>query len=72
MGHRDQAIDMLEKFFVEHSPVIPTLKTEPVYDPLRSDPRFQALLRRVRLANKGCIGSYPSMLGTVLLEPFSV
>ena len=50
MGHRDQAMTMLEKFFVEHSPVIPTLKTEPVYDPLRSDPRFQALLRRAGLA----------------------
>lgn len=50
MGRKDQAMAMLEKFFVEHSPLISTLKTEPVYDPLRSDPRFQGLLRRAGLA----------------------
>lgn len=50
MGRRDQAMALLERFFAEHSPIIPTLKTEPSYDPLRSDPRFQDLLRRAGLA----------------------
>lgn len=49
-GQKDQAIAILEEFLAEHSHIIPTLKTEPAYDPLRSDPRFQDLLRRVGLA----------------------
>jgi hypothetical protein len=31
----------------EHSDVLITLKVDPVYDPLRGDPRFQDLMRRV-------------------------
>jgi tetratricopeptide (TPR) repeat protein len=50
-GRRDQAIALLEKLFAEHSRIIPTLKTEPIFDPLRSDPRFQDLLRQVGLSD---------------------
>ena len=51
MGKKDQAMALLEKAFSNHSPIIAGIKTEPTYDPLRSDPRFQDLLRRVHLDN---------------------
>jgi adenylate cyclase len=47
-GDYDRAIDWLEKAYEEHDPNLPYLG-DPLYDPLRSDPRFQALLRRMNL-----------------------
>ncbi len=49
MNNKDEAFARLQKAYEEHSPAISTLKVEPAYDPLRSDPRFQELLRRVGL-----------------------
>ncbi len=48
-GDYDRAIDWLEKAYEEHDPNLPYLGNNPLYDPLRSDPRFQALLRRMNL-----------------------
>ncbi|MGH9866130.1 MAG: tetratricopeptide repeat protein, partial [Candidatus Acidiferrales bacterium] len=50
MDRKDEAIALLQKAYSEHSNAVVVLKVEPNYDPLRSDPRFQALLRRVGLA----------------------
>jgi Flp pilus assembly protein TadD len=50
MGDNDHALTYLEKAFVVHSNAMTGLKVDPVYDPLRSDPRFQTLLHRVGLA----------------------
>lgn len=47
MGNKDQALAWLEKAYAQHSNVMVTLKVDPAWDPLRSDPRFQNLLRRV-------------------------
>jgi TolB-like protein len=49
-GHNDQALALLEKAYELHSNGLTALKVDPVYDPLRSDPRFQNLLRQVGLA----------------------
>ena len=49
-GDNDQAIAWLEKAFAQHSNGLTGLKVDPIYDPLRGDPRFQNLLRRVGLA----------------------
>lgn len=46
-GRKDQAISLLQRLYAEHSPIIATLKTDPTYDPLRGDPRFQQLLARL-------------------------
>ena len=50
MGERDLAYEWLEKAYKDRSPGMAWLKAEPKYDPLRSDPRFADLLRRIGLA----------------------
>jgi hypothetical protein len=40
----------LEKAYQQHFNAMTALKVDPVYDPLRDDPRFQELLRRVGFA----------------------
>jgi len=49
-GNKDQAFAYLEKAYLQHSSTLISLKVEPGFDPLRSDPRYQDLLRRVGLA----------------------
>ena len=48
-GNKDQAFAYLEKAYLQHSSTLTFLKVEPGFDPLRSDPRYQDLLRRVGL-----------------------
>jgi TolB-like protein/DNA-binding winged helix-turn-helix (wHTH) protein/lipoprotein NlpI len=50
VGNNEAALNSLEKAYAERSNLLTALKVEPVYDPLRDDPRFQELLRRVGLA----------------------
>ncbi len=50
-GQRDEVFADLQKGFLERSNTLTSLKVDPIYDPLRSDPRFQDLLRRVGLAD---------------------
>lgn len=50
LGDKDLALQWLEKAYQEHSDQIAYLKMDPRLDPLRSDPRFKDLLRRIRLA----------------------
>jgi tetratricopeptide (TPR) repeat protein len=47
-GDYDRTIDWLEKAYEEHDLNLSGLGS-PLYDPLRSDPRFQDLLRRIGL-----------------------
>jgi len=47
---KEQTLAWLEKAYTQHSNAVTTLKVEPAFDWLRSDPRFQDLMRRVRLA----------------------
>ncbi|HWW86290.1 MAG TPA: tetratricopeptide repeat protein, partial [Vicinamibacterales bacterium] len=46
---RDQAFGWLEKAFEERSNALAYLAVDPMYDPLRSDPRFDNLRQRVGL-----------------------
>src|SRR5882762_7492026 len=50
IGDKDEAFAWLEKAYSQHSNVLTSLKVDPIFDPLRSDPHFQDLLRRVGLA----------------------
>ena len=49
LGWKDQAFDWLARAHEEHSGWLTYLKVEPRMDSLRGDPRFEELLRRVRL-----------------------
>ena len=46
-GEKDRAFGLLEKAIEEHSLAPPFFKTDPTLDDLRSDPRFDQLLRRI-------------------------
>jgi TolB-like protein/Tfp pilus assembly protein PilF/DNA-binding winged helix-turn-helix (wHTH) protein len=49
IGDKNQAFGWLEKAYAAHSPSLVSLKVDPTFDPVRSDPRFQDMLRRVGL-----------------------
>jgi serine/threonine protein kinase/TolB-like protein/Tfp pilus assembly protein PilF len=48
-GENDQALDWLERGYEARDPNLPSISDSPEVDPLRNDPRFQALLRRLNL-----------------------
>lgn len=49
LGDKERAFEWLEKGFVGRSDHLTQLKTDPMFDSLRADPRFADLLRRVGL-----------------------
>jgi hypothetical protein len=49
LGDKDQAFAWLDKGFEERDTVMTSLRVEPAFDPIRSDARFAALLKRMRL-----------------------
>ena len=49
LGQKDQAFAWLEKAYQERSGLMPWVKGEPKWDPLRGDARFADLLRRISL-----------------------
>lgn len=49
LGDKDQAFAWLERAYLARSSYMTSLKGLPGYDPLRSDPRFDSLVRRVGL-----------------------
>lgn len=49
LGEYELALDWLQKGFEERSYWMVFLKMDPVYDPIRSHPRFKELLRQTRL-----------------------
>ena len=50
VGEKDQAFEWLDKAYNGRDFVLVLLKIEPTFDPLRSDPRFPVLLKRVGLS----------------------
>jgi hypothetical protein len=50
LGDKDQAFAWMEKCYQERSNFMVYLKAVPLLDPLRSDPRFADLVRRVGLS----------------------
>ncbi len=48
-GSPDQAMSWLEKAYAAHLPLLLHLGANPAFDPIREDPRFRELLRRIGL-----------------------
>jgi hypothetical protein len=51
LDDKDAAFDSLERAYRLHSNALSSLKVNPLYDPLRADPRFAELMKRVGLAD---------------------
>jgi TolB-like protein/DNA-binding winged helix-turn-helix (wHTH) protein/Tfp pilus assembly protein PilF len=49
LGKKKEALDWLEKACAEHTANVNAIKVDPIYDPLRSEPRFQAALKQIHL-----------------------
>ena len=49
VGDNAGALDWLEKAYAEREPNMTYISCNPIYDPLRAEPRFQALLRQMNL-----------------------
>jgi serine/threonine protein kinase/tetratricopeptide (TPR) repeat protein len=49
LGETDLALEWLEKAYADHDQTLVFIKVHPRLDPLRSDPRFEDLLRRMNL-----------------------
>ena len=49
LDDKEQAFDWLEKAYEERAPALVSLKSDPAFNPLRSDGRFHDLVRRVGL-----------------------
>ncbi len=47
LGEKDKAFEWLENAYKERGGYLDLLKVDPWYDPIRDDPRFQDLLRRM-------------------------
>jgi len=50
LGDKTQSLDLLNQAFQQRSDQLTGLRVEPAFDPLRADPRFIDLMRRVGLA----------------------
>lgn len=50
LGENDEALEWLERAYQDRNGWMPFLQVAPRLDPLRSDPRFQDLLRRMNLS----------------------
>ena len=48
LGDRARALDYLEKAYDNNSQWTPYLRGDRIFDPLRSEPRFAALMKKLR------------------------
>ena len=48
-GMKDEAIDWLEKAYIARDQNMPYLGVDPIFETLRDDPRYQGLLRKMKL-----------------------
>ena len=51
LGETERALDWLENACRQHESSLTSIKVHPIYDPLRGEPRFRELLRKLRFAD---------------------
>jgi serine/threonine protein kinase/tetratricopeptide (TPR) repeat protein len=51
LGNKDQVFTLLDKAYADRSMILTFVKLDPDFDNMHSDPRFEALLRRLRLSD---------------------
>jgi hypothetical protein len=51
LAEKHKALEWLEKAYQEHERLPFALRIDPVWDPIRSEPRFIELLRHMNLAS---------------------
>jgi TolB-like protein/DNA-binding winged helix-turn-helix (wHTH) protein/cytochrome c-type biogenesis protein CcmH/NrfG len=49
IGENDQALGELNRSLTLHCALLPAVRTEPLFDPLRGDPRYKDMLKKVNL-----------------------
>ena len=50
LGGKDEALHWLSRAVDEHATYVASIRVDPLFDPLRQDPRFARLLARMNLA----------------------
>ena len=53
LGQNEKAMQWLERTSAEKIGLLSIINVEPCFDPIRSEPRFQALLRKLGIENSG-------------------
>jgi hypothetical protein len=51
LGQKDKVFEWLEKAYEDHDSGLVSIAVEPMFDPVRLDPRFKNILRRMKLLN---------------------
>jgi TolB-like protein len=51
LGEKEKALEWLEIAYEKHTGALATLNTKPTWDPIRGEPRFQELLKRMKFPN---------------------
>jgi adenylate cyclase len=46
-GQKERALELLQQAYWQHSNAVVQIKVDPMYDPIRSDPRFEDFMRRL-------------------------
>jgi eukaryotic-like serine/threonine-protein kinase len=52
LGQKEKALEWLEKAYQEHDSGLVSIAVEPMFDPLRTNPRFADIVRRMKLPNQ--------------------
>jgi serine/threonine-protein kinase len=50
VGDRQQALTWLERSYEQKDFLLPFVNADPIFEGLRAEPRYQAILRRMKLA----------------------
>jgi adenylate cyclase len=61
LGEHETAFELLDKAYAVHDNRLTQLKIDPIYDSLRSDPRFAALLKKIGLEKQSAEKMKPTM-----------